>query len=144
MDRPETIELVGQTLRWSEGRIAYESAPPPDLPRLVTSPDLGEGDGWECVVRVCGDNRVYIRAPTLPALDLALRAALAEVADAVAAWLPEREASVRAEERERCAAVADRVRDGLDAGDDPYGDGLADASRLIAKEIRALTPAVRT
>ena len=97
MDRPETIELVGQTLRWSEGRIAYESAPPPDLPRLVTSPDLGEGDGWECVVRVCGDNRVYIRAPTLPALDLALRAALAEVADAVAAWLPEREARIHAD-----------------------------------------------
>ena len=102
MDRPETIELVGQTLRWSEEQHLYESTVPKARPRLVAWPYLGE-DGWVCTARLGGEVRIDLGAPTLPALDLALRAALAEVADAVAAWLPEREARVRAEERERCA-----------------------------------------
>ena len=102
MDRPETIELVGQTLRWSEEQHLYESTVPKARPRLVAWPYLGE-DGWVCTARLGSEVRIDLGAPTLPALDLALRAALAEVADAVAAWLPEREARVRAEERERIA-----------------------------------------
>ena len=147
MDRPETIELVGQALRWRVvarvGRVPFYTHYKSDDGRAFVALSIYGDVDWEIEV-IKGSVTLRGHADDLGEASEDARAALAEVADAVAAWLPEREASVRAEERERCAAVVDRVRDGLDAGDDPYGDGLADASRLIAKEIRALTPAVRT
>lgn len=35
MDRPETIELVGQVLRWSERRSGWETGGPGARPRLL-------------------------------------------------------------------------------------------------------------
>ena len=104
MDRPETIELVGQTLRWGgevgqtlrwSGEGDWETARPNEGPRLSAY----YSGGNECFYATVwfGRTRATVSAPTLETLDLALRAELAEVADAVAAWLPEREARIHAD-----------------------------------------------
>ena len=90
MDRPETIELVGQTLRWSEERHAWETAGPGARPRLIAYHNHNRSENFWRVFAFITTVRLEVEADDLPALDLALRAALSEVADAVAAWLPER------------------------------------------------------
>ena len=94
MDRPETIELVGQTLRWS-GEGDWETARPNERPRL--SAYYSGGNGVLLRDRVVRAHESHRLRPTLETLDLALRAELAEVADAVAAWLLEREARIHAD-----------------------------------------------
>ena len=101
MDRPETIELVGQTLRWRTEVPFYTHYKSDDGRAFVALSIYGDVD-WEIEV-IKGSVTLRGHADDLGEASEDARAALAEVADAVAAWLPEREARVRAEERERCA-----------------------------------------
>jgi len=62
--------------------------------------------------RLCiGSAEFVLYAPTLPALDAATRAALAETFRSLVPLVPAEVEAIRAEERERCAAVVKQPHD---------------------------------
>ena len=95
MDRPETIELVGQALRWRTEVPFYTHYKSDDGRAFVALSIYGDVD-WEIEV-IKGSVTLRGHADDLGEASEDARAALAEVADAVAAWLPEREARIHAD-----------------------------------------------
>lgn len=139
-ERPETITLAGVELRWDTELSQYGRG---ERDARVAFFAFGE---WHALLQATPHTGVHAVATDLDSLDAAVRAELVAVRDACAAIVgPGVDVeAIRAEERERCAAVADDLGRGHDAGDDPYGDGCSDTARKIAKAIRALATAVRT
>lgn len=104
MTRPDTITLAGVEMRLVPSAVGTSRFAASPTHRIVASHHPVRG--WTSIAF-----GTHISAPTLEALDAAVRAALAETFRSLLPLVPAEVEAIRAEERERCAAVVKQPHD---------------------------------
>ena len=127
MTRPDTITLAGVEMRLVPSAVGTSRFAASPTHRIVASHHPVRG--WTSIAF-----GTHISAPTLEALDAAVRAALAETFRSLLPLVPAEVEAIRAEERERCAVECDDV---AYLNNSPVASGAAE---VCAARIRALGP----
>lgn len=127
MTRPDTITLAGVEMRHVPSAVGTSRFAASPTHRIVASHHPVRG--WTSIAF-----GTHISAPTLEALDAAVRAALAETFRSLLPLVPAEVEAIRAEERERCAVECDDV---AYLNNSPVASGAAE---VCAARIRALGP----